>query len=287
MFQFSRGVLQRAPFLVIIFYSTASFAQLENEQKDSLYISEVENKKGSDKVLHAEPLFIDLIRDLGARKGEKEWNFGLGLADNLKFDSYHALVEYEFAPIDRLGFEIELPFTFYSAQNGYSKDSIPSSKMESIKLASQWTFFVSEKQATSMAVGYIHQFDLSDFRNFGKPLFHGNTFNPFFVAAKRWGNNFHSLLYTGPVFSQHYASNALRSVFQINSNIHYMIPGTRNFVGIELNKELNQGVLSTVIRPQMRVGVSEHFLIGIVGGIPINREYERLSTFLRVIWEPH
>jgi hypothetical protein len=26
-----------------------------------------------DKVLHAELLYIDLIRDLGARKGEKEW----------------------------------------------------------------------------------------------------------------------------------------------------------------------------------------------------------------------
>ena len=41
--------------------------------RDTLYIYEVEDKfEGPDKVLHAEPLFIDLIRDLGARQGEAE-----------------------------------------------------------------------------------------------------------------------------------------------------------------------------------------------------------------------
>ncbi|GCC52860.1 hypothetical protein SanaruYs_30990 [Chryseotalea sanaruensis] len=33
------------------------------------------------KIDHAEPLYIDLIRDLGARKGEREWNVGLGMTD--------------------------------------------------------------------------------------------------------------------------------------------------------------------------------------------------------------
>ena len=28
------------------------------------------------KVDHAEPLYVDLIRDLGPHKGEKEWNIG-------------------------------------------------------------------------------------------------------------------------------------------------------------------------------------------------------------------
>ncbi len=74
-------------------------AQTDQEQAkataDSLYIEEVENKKDPHKVLHAEPLYIDLIRDLGARKGEKEWNIGLGLTDNNLYDQYTALVEYE------------------------------------------------------------------------------------------------------------------------------------------------------------------------------------------------
>lgn len=52
-------------------------------------------KKEPAKVLHAEPLYIDLIRDLGARKGEKEWNVGMGLTDNGDFDEYSALVEFD------------------------------------------------------------------------------------------------------------------------------------------------------------------------------------------------
>ena len=53
-----------------------SFAQNTNTEKDSLYILQIEELKEPDKVLHAEPFYIDLIRDLGARKGEKEWNVG-------------------------------------------------------------------------------------------------------------------------------------------------------------------------------------------------------------------
>ena len=104
------------------------------------------------KVLHAEPLYIDLIRDLGARKGEKEWNIGVGLTDNEKYDEYTALVEYEWAPMDRLGLEIELPFSlYYPGRN----NSAPGSNLNSIKMAGQYSFLVSEKHQASMAIGYI------------------------------------------------------------------------------------------------------------------------------------
>ena len=171
---------------IVLASSTCAIAQTTNSEKDSLYIEQVENHKHPDKVLHAEPLYIDLIRDLGARKGEKEWNLGFGMTDKRKFDSYEALIEYEWAPINRLGFEVELPFTIYSGINGTPKDSIPSNSLNSIKLATQWSFFVNEKIATSMAIGYINEFELSDFRNFGQPLIKGNVYNPFFVVAKRW-----------------------------------------------------------------------------------------------------
>ncbi len=106
-----------------------------NEALDSLYIAEVEGKQDRPKILHAEPLYIDLIRDLGARRGEKEWNIGLGLADNNRYDKYEALIEYEWAPVDRLGFEIELPFSFYYPVPGNSdvpRDSIPRSRLNSL-----------------------------------------------------------------------------------------------------------------------------------------------------------
>lgn len=262
------------------------FAQIENSIKDSLYIQEIENSQESDKVLHAEPLYIDLIRDLGARKGEKEWNVGLGLTDNLRYDSYEVLVEYEWAPINHLGLEIELPFSFYTPLGGSIKDSIPSNRLNSLKAAAQWSFFVNEKIATSMAIGYINEFELSDFQTFGNPLIRANVYNPFLVLAKRWGNNFHSMVYTGPLIEQSFRTNKLHTVYAINTSFHYMISGTRNFIGIEINKEIDRGDFFVTMRPQMRVGISDHLLIGIVVGVPVSRENERFSSFLRLIWEP-
>lgn len=256
------------------------------EEADSLYIQEVEDDLKPDKVLHAEPLYIDLIRDLGARKGEREWNVGFGLTDKARYDEYEALVEYEWAPMDRLGLEVEIPFTFYYP-NAYEKGTTPGSRMNSLKLAGQYTFLVSKKYATSLALGYIHELEFAPFRDYGRQAFiEGNVYNPFFIAAKRFGNNYHTLLYTGPAISHHFAHNEFFTSWQINSNFHYMITGTRNFIGVEFNKEINEGVFEMTVRPQMRVGISENVLIGIVTGIPISRENQRFSSFLRLIYEP-
>lgn len=272
--------------IILLVSSTYSIAQINKSEKDSRYIQQVEDHKEPDKVLHAEPLYIDLIRDLGARKGEKEWNLGLGLTDNLKFDSYEALVEYEWAPIDRLGLEVELPFTLYSPASGIERDSLPSHQLNSIKIAAQWSFFVSEPMATSMAIGYINEFELSDFRNFGSPFIKGNVYNPFLAVAKRWGNNFHSLIYTGPMIEQSFKTNKFHTTYDINTSFHYMITGTRNFIGIEFNKTFDNNDFDMTIRPQMRLGITDNLLIGIVAGIPVSRENERLSSFVRLIWEP-
>ena len=256
-----------------------------NEAIDSLFIKEVENRQESVKILHAEPLYIDLIRDLGARKGEKEWNIGLGLTDNNKYDRYDALVEYEWAPINRLGVEVELPFSIYYPT--FKDEKAPGTKLNSIKLATQYSFFVSEKLKTTMAVGYIQEFELTEFGDYkNNRLITGNVYNPFFIVAKRFEMNFHTLLYTGPKITHHFLDNSVHTGWQINSNFHYMIPGTRNFIGIEFNKEIGKADFDMTVRPQMRVGVTDNLLIGIVTGIPINRERERFSTFLRLIYEP-
>ena len=245
-------------------------AQDTNSITDSRYIEEVERQL-PPKVLHAEPLYIDLIRDLGARRGEREWNLGLGLTDNDRFDSYEALIEYEWAPVNRLGFEVELPFTFYSPVNGTDAEALPANRLQSIKLATQWSFFVNERMATSMAVGYINEIELSDFGRFGRPLITGNVYNPFLVVARRWGTNFHTLVSTGPLVSQHYATDDWHTTYDINTNLHYMIPGTRNFIGVEFNKTLDHGEFDMTIRPQMRVSVTDDLMVGIVAGIPVRR----------------
>jgi hypothetical protein len=281
---------------IFVLTTTLAFSQIANPDsteiindiKDSIYIAETENVKGKDKVLHAEPLYIDLIRDLGARKGEKEWNVGFGMTDRSTFDNYSGLIEYEFAPINRLGFEIELPFSFYyPTDTNVSRAEIPQSRLNSLKLATQYSFYVSEKHSTSFAIGYINEFELTSFNKYGKEkLVKANVYNPFFVAAKRWGDNFHTLIYTGPFIEHYFRENKCTTTLQVNSNFHYMITGTRNFIGIEFNKEFRKSDFDMIVRPQMRLGIAENLLIGIVTGIPINRESQRFSSFIRLIYEP-
>lgn len=264
------------------------FTRIINAQLDSIYIAQVEEVKGlKDKVLHAEPIFIDLIRDLGARKGENEWNIGFGITDKNRFDSYVGLIEYEFASIDRLGLEIEVPVTIIASNNRDVKDSLPSNRIESLKLAAQWSFLVSDKLNTTLALGYINEFLFSDLNVIQQsPVFQGNLYNPFLIAAKRWGNNFHTLIYAGPHIEHSYKNNQIHINHHVNTNFHYMIPGTRNFIGIEINQIFEKNEMNTVLRPQMRVGLADNLLIGIVGGIPISKSYERLSSFIRIIYEP-
>jgi hypothetical protein len=262
--------------------------RLERVVLDSLFLAEIEDLPNvKPKVLHAEPLYIDLIRDLGARKGEKEWNVGMGMKDKNGFDQYEALVEYEWAPIDRLGFEIEMPVTIYSMRGELRPDlPRPSNRLESFKLASQWTFMVSEKAKTSLALGYIHEFEMTDLNKLrANNLFKGNIFNPFLVAAKRWGSNYHTLIYTGPRIEKEFNQNAHVS-YELHTNFHYMITGTRNFVGVEINKEFHQGKIEAILRPQMRVGLAENLMVGFVTGIPISSTERNLSAFMRIIYEP-
>lgn len=268
------------------FTSAQELESPDGNERDSLYIAEVENAPGHPKLLHAEPLFIDLIRDLGARKGEREWNLGFGLTDNLGYDAYEMLVEYEFAPIDRLGFEVEVPVTLYAPQRNGKENGRPADRVESLKLATQWTFLVAERAKTSLALGYIHEFVLPDIGSRPDHAIIGHVFNPFLIAAKRWGDNFHTLVYTGPHVHWERGASEAHARFDINSNFHYMISGTRNFVGVEFNKSIDAGDFDMTIRPQMRVGIAENFLIGIVTGIPVEREYQRFSSFMRLIWEP-
>ncbi len=237
------------------------------------------------KLQHAEPLYIDLIRDLGALQGEEEWNIGMGLNDETDYDSYQFLVEYEWAPIDRLGLEIEFPFTFYSLHGPQTENT--SHRLDALKGAFQYTFLVHEEWETSMAVGYLHELELASFKDWGQQsLFKGNVYNPFFVAAKRWPENFHSLIYTGPRFEHLFATGEIHSSWDINTSVHYMLPNSRNFIGVEFNKTLSDKGFKMVVRPQMRLSIHDQLILGLVVGLPLSRDDERLSMFIRLIYEP-
>jgi hypothetical protein len=233
------------------------------------------------KVSHAEPVFFDLIRDLGARKGERELNVGMGMISTNAYTIQSYLVEYEFAPVNRLGVEIELPFSFHKVPD--SEDLAhekTDTGLEGIKAAFQYSFLVSEKHQATLAIGYIYEMHG---KGFDMLHYSCSTHNPFFIVAKRWGR-FHTLLYTGPLFEsgqQHHLQSLI-----INTNIDYVLPGTKNFIGIEFNKEITKEKLSMVVRPQVKMALSNQIALGLAIGIPTAHTEEKLDFLLRWIYEP-
>jgi len=241
------------------------------------------------KIHHAEPLYADLIRDLGARKGEREWNVGFGMKDERNFISYSGFMEYEFSPVDRLGLEIEIPFSFYQTITQENQDEeTPRHRMEGIKTAMQYTFWVSEKYRLSMAAGYMNELKVHSFMTISdrQEFVKGNAYSPFVIVAKRWGRNFHSLIYTGPVWEQEFRSGMMNNSVQLNASMHYVLTGTSHFIGVEFNQEFSGSLTESVIRPQAKIKLATGLCLGLLTGIPTNFEKQRMSFMVRVIYEP-
>lgn len=237
------------------------------------------------KVSHAEPLYMDLVRDLGARKGEKEINIGADFAKNRDYNEYAFLIEYEFAPVHRLGLEVEADFSFFKRAGGDAE--IPENKLECLQFSSQYSFLVSTEHQATLAVGYTQILEFIGFKNYGDDhLIKGVAYNPFFIAAKRWGSDFHTLVYTGPVAEQDLAENITTINWLINTTFHYTIPGTGHFIGIEINKEVEGGRFQMTLRPQAKIKLNHRLAIGLVAGLPITEAREGFSCFFRVIYEP-
>ncbi|QFZ55090.1 phosphoribosylformylglycinamidine synthase [Oceanihabitans sp. IOP_32] len=256
----------------VLFLSFANYAQTTIEPETP------------EKVHHIEPLYIDLVRDLGARKGEKELNLGANFANTTSYSAYEVLAEYEFAPINRLGLEIETGFSFY---DGYTNsNTTPKNKMDALKLSGQYSFYVSPKHKTTLALGYAQIFEFTDFSSYDTSTFVKEiVYSPFFVAAKRWGDNFHTLIFTGPDLKHELNTDFTDVDWQFNTSFHYEIPNSSHFIGIEFNKELVQDDFEMTMRPQAKLQINETLALGIVTGFPLTENEEKFSSFFRVIYE--
>ena len=232
-----------------------------------------EKKALPDKVHHAEPLYNDLVRDLGARKGEKEFNVGADIKRMQAMDDYGYLAEYEFAPIDRLGLEVETDFVY---SKSHMANVSSGNELERLRLSSQYSFYVSKKRAATLAVGYTQIFNFVE---------GGTAFNPFFVAAKSWHTNWHTLIYTGPEIAYHYKSGRTDMNWQINTSFHYTLPQTDHFIGLEVNQEVTSGNLETTLRPQVKLGLNDKLAVGMAVGFPIGGKEDVISSFFRVIYQ--
>lgn len=230
------------------------------------------------KVHHTEPLFYDLVRDLGARKGEKEINLGAEFRSTEKGKEYVYLAEYEFAPVDRLAFEAEADFAINKEMA--FEQSKTEKELEALRFSTQYSFFVSEKHKTTLAVGYTQILG-----KFGSKRAQELIFNPFFVAARRWGKNIHSMVYTYPLVKKNIEEKHIETEWAVNTSLHYTLPHSNNFIGVEFNEVINHGKLESTVRPQVKVKVSNDLALGMVTGFPIHNHHEGFSSFVRLIYE--
>jgi hypothetical protein len=239
------------------------------------------------KISHAEPVYIDLIRDLGARKGEKELNVGWQLSDEGRYIEQGGYVEYEFAPLHRLGLEIEVPFTYAYIPRDLTVSDLPHTRIEALKLATQYTFLVSEKYRLSAAAGAIYELSMHSFHTISQSHrgFKGQGLSPFLVVAKRWAKHWHSLIYTGPEFHTGFGETAHKPGYQLNLSAHYQLPAQGHLLGIELNEEFADGQTELTLRPQVRLKLGKALSLGLVTGIPCKRSQHGLSFFTRLVYE--
>lgn len=261
---------QQLLILITLFFSLTSYSQ---------------NKALIEKVSHAEPMYMDLVRDLGARKGEREINVGYGFTNKPNYNRHDVLVEYEFAPINRLAFEVEIDFSFFHQKNKFQAS--PNSLFESLRLSTQYSFFVSQKHQSTLAIGYTQVFEGSSFSNFRRePFFPSTIFTPFFVGAKKWGNHVHTLIYASSLMEHHFTEKKWKVSGQVNASIHYAIPHSKHLIGVECNSEIRPHEFHAVLRPQVKLKLHKKCAIGWVVGIPLTPKQESFSSFVRLIIEP-
>lgn len=93
------------------------------------------------------------------------------------------------------------------------------------------------------------------------------------------------MVYVSPLLEHDFTKNSLALNWQINTSFHYVISQTKHFIGVELNKEINNGKFKMIIRTQLKIKLTQKLALGIVTGIPINKHNESCSSFLRIIYE--
>lgn len=253
-------------------------------------------------IKHYMPLYLDIPAEMNVKKGYKEINIAGGYADFKDFNGERALIEYDFAPIDKLGFEIEVPFVFVhqkdpsNMQTGTSDVIVPEEggavkSAMALRLGFNYSLFTSQKAKTSVSVGYFNEFELTPFEHFGKPLLEGNVYNPFIAVAKIFGNRFHTMLYTGPAVKQSFEHHETKTVYRFNTIFSYRFGkgNKESFVGVENNQTWANGDSGQMIlRPQIQIAVTEKMRLGFVGAIPIaSSNHLNTSGFFRLMYTPN
>lgn len=203
-----------------------------------------------------EPLSFDLVRGLGAERGEFEFNV-LAASSFAPYDGLRWAPEVEWAFADRHAIEFELP--------------MHDASLEAMKLAVQGTF--RERRPK-----FIHGWQF-----IGEGRLRGaGEFSALYIAGRRIGRRTSVLAMLGPRL--HAEPRRLIGELVINPSI-FVDLGERATVGLENNAVL-AGRLSTVrTLPQFHLQLGQHFRVQFGAGIETARDGVRPSVAVRLIVE--
>ena len=271
---------------ILIFSFQTAFAQEAKEKTE---------------LKHYMPMYLDMPAELNVRKGYKEINIGYGMADFRDFSGIRSILEYDFAPINNLGFEIEVPFIFVNYKHpqptitGTDDVIVPEEggnvqSAMAMRLGVNYTLHSFDKAKTTISIGYFNEFESSPFKHFGKPLIEANVYNPFFSVAKIWGKRFHTMIYAGTATKQEFENHHTKTVFRFNPNISYRFgkDDKENFIALEVNHTwAKDDAGQMVLRPQFLLQIAPKWKCGFVGGIPVaTNNHLNVSGILRLIYSP-
>jgi len=282
--------------LVTTIVAIASFKTNAQQNETNQKIeSEIKDK-------YSMPLYLDLPAEIDVEKGYQEFNVLGGFTGYKNTNTFRTLVEYAFAPAKRLSFEVELPFSFEKNKKHNTAIEIPvegeevieteeievaQNRLEGLKFGGMYTFAVIPKNKMAFSAGFFNEFEAAPFKEFGKPLFEGNVFQPFVGGAKVWGDKFHTLIYTGPTIKTLFHENQTTTNWNINTNLSYRFGKNENYAGIEINQTAyDGGYFETILRPQVHLSFATEWVLGIGATIAAHSEEMNGGGFFRLIFMP-
>ncbi len=67
----------------------------------------------------------------------------------------------------------------------------------------------------------------------------------------------------------------------------YVLPNSKNFIGLKNNMDIDHDGFHYTFRPQIRLAIQHNLMIGLVTGVPITKHTgTNLDVMTRIIWEP-
>lgn len=204
-----------------------------------------------------EPLVFDLVRHLDAKKGEAEFNTLFIQEQSSRFSQLQYSPEFEYAPIDRLAFEVELPMR-------------PGLRVDGWKAAVQWTIGCVDKELFQHGIqGMVkREFETSSYQ-----------YTPMYIVASRFAKRWSTVLMFGAQLTDG-AHEKLSSRFMNNLSMFYDY-NDQVELAVESNLEgLGSTFESLRITPQIHFELEDKLKLQFgFGGLYESKEWHAASAF--------